>query len=145
MIIIIVDMGHFKAYRVVKNTLESTKIEPLKAYDNVDSHGKFSDKVTDGTGRFALNGGKQGRKGTGEAHNVESEKKRRVIKLITGDIETLIKKEGAKKWFLAAEKSINNQILENLSSDTINKMEKNIIADLTGTDKAKLLDRFGIS
>lgn len=145
MIIIIVDLGHFKAYRVVKNTLESTRIEPLKEYDIVDGHGKLSDKVTDGTGRFSLNGGKQGRKGTGEAHNAETEKKRRIIRSIAGDIEVLIKKEGAQKWSLAAEKSINKQILENLPPDVVNKMEKSITADLTGTDKSKLLGRFGIN
>lgn len=144
MIIIIVDLGHFKAFSVIKNRLESTRIEPLKAYDIVDAHGKLSDKVSDGSGKFGLIGGKLGRKGSGEAHNAETEKKRRIIKLIVKDIEMLTKKVGVKQWYLAAEKSINKQILGNLSSDVVNKMEKNIIADLTGTDKAKLLGRFGI-
>jgi len=112
--------------------------------DAVNVRGKFSEKVSDSAGRFAASGGRNVMKGYGEPHNIRTETKKRLIKLISGDIEKLIKEEGPKKWSLAAEKSINRQVLKNLSSDVNNKLDKNIIADLTKTAKSKLLNRFGI-
>ncbi len=100
--------------------------------------------MSDSAGRFAASGGRNVRKGYGEPHNIRTETKRRLIKLISGDIEKLIKEEDPKKWFFAAEKSINRQVLKNLSSDVNNKLEKNIIADLIKTAKSKLLNRFDI-
>ncbi len=53
MVIIVVDLGHFKAYRVIKSSLESTRIELLREYDAVNVREKFSEKVSDSAGRFA--------------------------------------------------------------------------------------------
>lgn len=145
MIIIVVDLGHFKAYKVIKSKLESTRIELIKDYDTIESHLKMSEKVSDSAGRFGSGSGRKTRKGYGEPHNIKTEEKKRIIKQISGEIEKLLKQEAPDRWFLAAEKGINRQVLENLSSGVNNKLEKNIIADLTKTAKTKILNRFGIN
>jgi hypothetical protein len=144
MIIIVVDLGHFKAYRVINSELESTRIELIKDFDNVETLLKMSEKVSDSAGRFGANSGTKTRKGYGEPHNIETENKRRLIKKIAGEIEKIMKKEAPGRWFLAAEKSINKQLIENLSLSSNKILDKNIIADLTKTAKNKLLSRFGI-
>jgi hypothetical protein len=51
-IIIAVDLGHFKAYKITKNPMESTRTKLIKSYDAIDAHGKLSEKLTDNAGRF---------------------------------------------------------------------------------------------
>ncbi len=144
MVIIVVDLGHFKTYRVILSEFESTRIELIKAYDTIEAHVKMSDKVSDRAGRFGSDSSKKTRKGFGEPHNIETEKKKRLVKQISGEIESLLEKESPSKWFLAAEKSINRQIIENLPLKLSKLLDKNIVADLTKTEKKKLLNRFGI-
>ena len=142
-VIIAVDLGHFKAYRVTKKDLESPKIQLIESYDSIEGHGKLSDKVTDKAGRDGLAGGKNGApKGYGEPHDMELEMEKKAIKLIARDINTIIKKEGAPKWYLAATKMINSQIIENLESDVKAKLDKNITSNLTKTDKTDIIKHF---
>jgi hypothetical protein len=142
-VIIAVDLGHFKAYRVTKKDLESPKIQLIESYDSIEGHGKLSDKVTDKAGREGMAGGKNGAaKGYGEPHNMELEMEKKAIRLIARDINTIIKKEGAPKWYLAATKMINSQIIENLESDVKAKLDKNITSNLTKTDKTDIMKHF---
>lgn len=140
-IIVIVDFGHFRAYKVTREPLESPSIELIESYDHIDAHGRLGEKLTDKAGKFSR-AGTTGAGGSGEPHNMELEKKRRLIKLITQDIKTLINRENCKKWSLAANKNINNQILKNLDSDLKSKLYENIVADLTKVDKSEVLRRF---
>jgi hypothetical protein len=142
-VIIAVDLGHFKAYRVTKKDLESPKIQLIESYDSIEGHGKLSDKVTDKAGREGMGGGKNGAaKGYGEPHNMEHEMEKKAVRLIARDINTIIKKEGAPKWYLAATKMINSQIIENLESDVKAKLDKNITSNLTKTDKTDIMKHF---
>ncbi len=142
-IIIVVDLGHFKAYRVSKNPMESPKTELIKSYDFIDGHGKLRDKLSDVAGRFGAGEGKgSARKGYGEPHNIELETEKRLIKLIVKDINGLIAKEKCAKWYLAAVKSINKQIVGNLAPGVKAKLHKNIAADLTKVARSKILSRF---
>jgi len=144
-VIIAVDLGHFKAFRVTKNDLESPRIELIESYDSVEAHGKLSDKLTDSAGRFGVGGGKNGAaKGYGEPHNMELEMEKKAAKLIAKDINTIIKKEGSPKWDLAASKMINNQILDNLEAGVKAKLDKNITSDLTKIDKSDIMKHFKI-
>jgi hypothetical protein len=143
-LIIVVDLGHFKVYRVSKDSFESPRIELLKSYDTIEAHGKLSEKLSDGAGRFGLLGGKTGVKGYGEAHNIKLEAKKKLIKNIADDINTLIKKKKCNEWYLAAGKSLNNQILGNLDPSVRAKIKMNIISDLTKKHKTALLSCFKI-
>ncbi len=143
--IITVDLGHFRAYRITKNELESPKIQLVESYDSLENHGKLSDRLSDASGRFGMGGGKNGAaKGYGEPHNMELEMEKKAAKLIARDINSIIKKEGAPKWYLAASKTINSQILENLDSAVKAKLDKNITSNLTKTDKTAIMKHFEV-
>jgi hypothetical protein len=57
-IIILADLGHFKAYKVTQNPRESPRISLIKSYDSVEGHSKLGDILTDAAGRFIGGGGK---------------------------------------------------------------------------------------
>lgn len=142
-IIIVVDLGHFKAFKVTKPEHESPKIQLIESYDSLEAHGKLSDKLTDTAGRFAVGGGKNGAaKGYGEPHGIELEMEKKAAKLISNDINALIKKEGFPQWYLAASKMINSQIIDNLDAGVKAKLDRNIMSNLTNTDKADIMKHF---
>lgn len=143
-VIITVDLGHFRAYKFSKEPLaQSPRIHLIESYDSLDAHGRMSEKVTDTAGRFGTGGGKNGSaKGYGEPHNLTSEIEKKAIKLIARDIGSIIEKHGGPKWYLAAEKKINKQILDSLDPQVRAKLEKNLAVNLTKTAKSELLTHF---
>ncbi len=142
-IIIVADLGHFRAYRIVKNPLESPRMELIESYDSIEAHGRFAEKLTDTAGRFGMGGGRHGAaKGYGEPHNMEMEMQKKVVKLIAGDINAIIAQEGYPGWYLAAEKKIHGQVLDSLNPDVKAKLIKNITSNLTKTKAPELLERF---
>jgi len=141
-IIVVVDLGHFKAYRVTKGALERVKLELIASYDNIEAHGKLGDKVTDKAGKFAMAGGLKQAGGYGEPHNLTLEIKKRLIKTIAKEISELIQRESCKIWNLAAAKEINNQIVEYLEPTIKSKLGQNVTADLTKVKTLDILDHF---
>ena len=142
-VIIAVDLGHFKAYKVTKQEHESPKIQLIESYDSLEAHGKLSDKLSDTSGRFAMGGGKNGAaKGYGEPHNLKLEMEKKAAKLISNDINAIIRKEGLPKWYLAASKMINSQILDNLDAGVKAKLDKNIMSNLTNIEKSDIIKHF---
>lgn len=142
-IIIVSDLGHFKAFRITKEPLESPRITLIKSYDSIEGHGKLGDKLSDSAGRYMRRGGKnEVAKGYGEPHNLGLEIQKKLIKMIAKDINTLIDSEDCKKWYLAAGKKINSQIIKNLKPEIKARLGKNISADLTKIDKSKILSYF---
>lgn len=141
-IIFVVDLGHFKAYRI-SDTPTGPKITLVESTDYVDAHEKLSEKVTDRAGRFGLGRGKEGAaKGYGEPHNMELEEEKRILKLIADNISTVLGREGCGEWYLAAPGEINGRIVNNLAPGVASSLGKNVPADLTKTKKAELLSYF---
>ncbi len=142
-IIIAVDLGHFKAYRIPKSPLGKSKIELIEIYDSIEAHGKMSDKLTDKAGRNGMMGGRKGAaKGYGEPHNMALQTEKKMLKLIAKDINVLLSREKYDTWYIAAPKEINSRIIENLNPDVKAKLGKNIQADLTKFGKAEILSHF---
>jgi hypothetical protein len=143
-VIIAVDLGHFKAYRVTKEPFDkSAKAELIESYDSVGAHVKLSDKLSDAAGRFRLSGGRNGKgAGYGEAHNLETEEERRLVKQIAADINGVISREKCETWSLAAGKNINGLIIEHLAPEVKAKLDKNLSCNLTKAGKSELLDCF---
>jgi hypothetical protein len=144
-IIIAVDLGHFKAYKVGKTKLGNSKMQLIASYDSVEAHGKLLDKITDQAGRFRMGGGKGGNskvKGYGEPHNMKLEEEKRLIKLIAKDIGTVLGKEQYESWCLAAPAEINSRIVENLLPDVKAKLGKNVTCNLTRSKKLEILGQF---
>ncbi|GBD99968.1 protein required for attachment to host cells [bacterium BMS3Abin07] len=141
-IIIVADSGYFRAYRIFKNPMESARIEIIKEFDNPEAHGKLGEILSDSAGKFGLGGGKTGVKGYGEPHNLELENKKRAIKVLAKNINKLIAGSACKKWYMAAGKKINRQILEYLDPAVKAKLSRNIPSDLTNAGKSEILARF---
>jgi protein required for attachment to host cells len=141
-VIIVADLGHFKAFKVSKEMMESSRIEMIQDYDILETHGKVSEKLSNGSGTFGLGGGKQGIRGYGECHNMETENCKRVIKKLAENINKIINREDCKQWNLAAGRKINGKIMENLDKSVKARLTKNISSDLTKAKKAEILARF---
>ncbi len=144
-IIIAVDLGHFKAYKVGKTKIGNSKMQLIEGYDSVEAHGKLSDRITDQAGRFRLGGGKGSAakaKGYGEPHNIELEEEKRLIKLLSKDINSVLARERCDAWCLAAPAEINSRILDNLQPEVKAKLGKNVICNLTRAKKMEILERF---
>ena len=142
-IVITVDLGHFKAYRVTRDPLGRPIIDLIESYDSLEGHGKLGDKLSDIAGRFTGGGGKgEVAKGYGEPHHLESETRKKLEKMIAMDINALIEKERPENWYLAATEKINKEIIKNLEPKIKAKMDKNIPVDLTKTSKSEILSHF---
>jgi hypothetical protein len=145
-IMIAVDLGHFKAYKVGKTKLgNSKKMKLIESYDSIEAHGKLLDRITDQAGRFRMGGVKGGTtkaKGYGEPHNLMLEEEKRVIKLIAKDINTIIRREKCDSWCLAAPPEINNRIVENLQPEVKAMLGKNVTCNLTRAKKMEILEQF---
>ncbi|MHB8880251.1 MAG: host attachment protein [Thermodesulfovibrionales bacterium] len=141
-LIVAVDLGHFKAYRLIKEPEESPRLELIESYDTLEGHGRMSEKVSDSLGRFGTGGQNGLATHSGEPHNIELENSRRAVKLIARDINSLITKTACDGWYLAAGKQINGQILGSLDSSVRAKLNKNISLDLTKVEKSAILGHF---
>jgi len=142
-VIVTVDLGHFKAYRVTWDPVASPKIELIASYDSIEGHGKLSEKLSDIAGRFVGGGGEgEVAKGYGEPHNLESNIRKKLAKLIALDINALIKKEDCGRWYLVAGEKINKDIIKKLDPAAKAKLNKNISFDLTKIPKSEILSHF---
>ncbi|HET6514114.1 MAG TPA: host attachment protein [Thermodesulfovibrionales bacterium] len=142
-IVIAVDLGHFKAYRVTKNPFGSPAVELIESYDSLEGHGKLAERFSDDAGRFVGGGGKgEVAKGYGEPHHVESEIDKRLVKMIAMDINAIIQKEDCEDWYLAAGEKINKKIIDKLEPAVKSKLNKCISVDLTRIPKSEILNYF---
>lgn len=142
-VIVVADLGHFKAYRVTREALESPKVQLIESYDSLEGHGKLVDKFSDMAGRFGRGGGKdEPVMDSGERHSIELEMEKRLIKMIAEDIDSVIMREKCEKWHLAAGEKINRQVVENLKPHVRDKLDKNVAADLTKIEKSGILSYF---
>jgi protein required for attachment to host cells len=142
-IVVVADLGHFKAYKFTKTPQGTGKLDLIDSFDSLEAHGKFSDKVTDSAGKFGESVGKNSSvQGSGEAHNIDTENEKRLVKNIAKSINKLVTERNCSSWLLAAEKAINGQIVEYLDPAVKAKLEKNIAANLTKADKNEIVSRF---
>ncbi len=143
-IIITVDLGHFKAYRVTKAPRDiSPRVTLIESNDSIEGRGKLGDKLSDTGGRFRRAGGKdEVAKGSGERHNIELEMEKKLSKMIAKDIDALIKSEDCDQWYLASSRKINRKIIDALKPEVKDRLGKNITADLTGVGTSEILSHF---
>ena len=142
-LIIAVDLGHFRAYKLSTDSPGSPKIHLVESYDSVEGHGKLSEKVSDGAGRFGVGGGKNGAaKGYGEPHNIELEAEKKAARLIAKDIAAIISREGDKEVVVSAAHKLNSLVVENLDPEVKSNLDKNVNSNLTKTNKSDILKHF---
>lgn len=144
-LVIVADLGHFRAYRVVSDEyeMESDRIELLESHDPAPPHMKTSEKLSDSAGRFRRAGGAvAGGAGFGERHTLNTEERRRLIHEAAADINAMVRTSGCGQWWLAADSSINARLLECLDPAVRDCLARNVKANLTHMNKQGILQRF---
>src|SRR2546427_9365149 len=144
-LVVVTDLGSFKAYKLEANSLHSTpRLELIEEFNLVDAHGKLSDGLTDLAGRHQAPAMGKWATPWGERHNIELERKRRLIKQVAHALADLLRRNGADGCYLAAGKEINHQIIAELPREARAKVEKIVPCDLTKAGKSDLLRHFDV-
>ena len=113
---------------------ESFSLQMINNISYIDAHKKIGETTSDNAGNFAGS--------TGEEHNLESERKKRSLTEVVADIDTIITKSKPKHVYLAFPQESLPKLLEQLSLNTKNILEKSIASNLVKTDKNKILEYF---
>lgn len=144
--VVVADLGGLKAYRLDNNHLSRTpRLELVEEFVNPGAHNRLVDEVTDLAGRFPRTTGSSvasGAMSDGERHNIELESRKRQVRRLAQRLNVLMRGPEVERCFLAASREINRQLLEALDPSVRTKVERNIPADLTKTDKSDLLGHF---
>jgi hypothetical protein len=146
-LVIVIDLGCLKAYRVEYDGVSThPRFELIEEFNTVGAHGRLSDKLTDEAGRFAGGDLKSGVRAYGERHNITLELDKRIITYLAESVNELVKREAADlPVYLAAEKEIYHPLWERLTSEVKGRIEKVVPEDLTKVDRMKLLNHFGVA
>jgi len=140
-VIVVGALGELKAYKVVESQREVNG--ELKTYyhpelitdlDFIDAHKKLHEVVTDEAGRFGHN--------IGEEHELQNERKERIIKDAAKVIQQLIDTLKPKSVLLSYTKAYAHKLEEALDSATKAKIKKIVPADLIKTPANALLEHF---
>ena len=143
--VVVTDLACLKAFLLDNHSNRTPRLELVEQFNNADAHGKIVDRVTDLSGRFPRGTGKSGEGGAmsdGERHNIELEKRKRLVRALARRLNTLAREPEIEQCFLAASREINHQLVEELEPQVRLKIQKNIPADLTKVERAEILKHF---
>ena len=145
-LVVVADLGVFKAYRLDNGRPNRTpRLTLLEEYNNAGAHERLVDRVTDLSGRFPRSSGAPNLSGAmsdGERHNIELEQRKRLVRQLAQRLNSLMRSDDVEHCYLAASREINHPLLDELDPAVRVKIEKNLSADLTKTDKSELLRHF---
>jgi Protein required for attachment to host cells len=144
-LIVVVDLGCLKAFRVDNGVGRTPRLELIEQFDNPEAHNRLVERVTDLSGRFPRGAAKPANGNVmsdGERHNIQLEQRKRFVRDLARRVNSLARNEEIERCFLAASREINHQLLEELEPRVRAKIEKNLSADLTKIERADILGRF---
>lgn len=145
-LVVVMDLGCFKAYRIENSELNRTpRLALVEHYTNAGAHERLVDKVSDSSGRFGRGSVKSNSSGAmadGERHNIELEQRKRLVRALAKRLNSLARPKEIERCLLAASKEINHQLLDELDSDVRAKIQKNLSADLTKIETTEILSHF---
>jgi hypothetical protein len=139
--VVVTDLGSLKAYRVTYTRVRGTpRLELVESFEPASAHEKLTDRLSDQAGRYRVPGGRMAMS-YGENHKIQLELRKRLVKQLARQLNTLLREDGLDACYLAASKEINHQLLNELEPPLRRKITKNVPADLTKLDKSELLER----
>src|SRR5204863_8270511 len=134
-VVIVADLGNFRAFEWDGNEFHSTpRLELIDDFETVEARGMRGNTLTVHERRSAKAAGNEKMNATasdGEQHNMELEKRRRLIRQMAERISDLLRPSQVERCFLAAPSEINHQIFEHVAPDVRWKIEKNLPLNLT--------------
>lgn len=150
-IVIAVNLGRLKAWRMLPTPTRGAKLELFEGLDFPEAHGRLADKVTDVAGRYhgrvpgrfpsSDNAGLGTQISAAEALKAQLEMDRRLVKLIAEQIETILIRERPEQWHLAATSEIFHAIVAEIDPPLRERLVRSIYADLTKVPPAKVLEQ----
>ena len=144
MLVVVANLGHLKAYKVVETPTRGRKLELVDELNFPEAHGRFADKVTDYAGRFPMTQGPGAgqQMAPSEALTVELETQRRLVRLVARQIEAIIRREQPEFWDFAAAPEVYQAILGEITPEYRQRLLRSARADLTKTPPPELLAHF---
>lgn len=143
-LVIVVDRGSLKAYRVDETPTRGPSLQLIQAFDLTDAHGKLIDKVTDLAGRFPVSDGAGGRHANSiaERTQLDTETDRRIYKQLADQIVKIIDGSGKQGWSFAAPAEIHGAIVDLLPRRARDRIVEHVKSDLVKIEPAKLPSHF---
>jgi len=142
-LVVVADLGSFKAYKLDAGSLHSTpRLELIEEINLLDTEVKLPMLNVSGGFHSPMMG--KWSASAGERHNIELERKRRLIKQVAHYLGSLLRRDGSDGCYFAASKEISHQILAELPRGIRVKIEKIVPCDLTKVEKAELIRRFDL-
>jgi len=140
-LIVVADLGSFKAYKLEEGTSHSTpRLELIEEINLAGTQLKLPVIDTSGGYHSPMMG--KWAASAGERHNIELERKRRLVKQVAHFLSELLRRSASDGCYLAASKEIAHQIVRELPREARIKIEKIVPCDLTKAEKSDLLRRF---
>ena len=122
-LLIVADLGHWKAYRLEESEQFSRpRIQLLEEWTtNVIQH--LSEVVTDQAGQFRKGSFPAGPsdRSDGEEHNLGLERRKRALKTLAARISELVRRENVESWYFTAGKEITFErynLIRTITNDT---------------------------
>ena len=141
-LLIVTDLGSFKAYSVDYSALNATpRLELIEHFHPEEP--RIADSLSKLAGRYRAPGARGGAT-WGERNNIDLEERKRLIRRLSGRLNALMGDGAVDSCYFAASKGIDHQILDSLTRAAHAKIKKNLPADLIKASKEKLLDYFGL-
>ena len=141
-LVVLTDLGTFKAYRLEESRAHSTPRMQTVAFENPKADDRIGRMLSDDNGQFKT-GGQPARLATQDGadaqylageRTAEREADRRISELLrNGEFESC---------YLAASNEINREIVEHLTPEARSKIEKNIHRNLVNAPKEQVLEHF---
>jgi hypothetical protein len=141
-LLIVTDLGLLKAYKVLTTPKGSLHLDPLETVVLGEAHQRVVDKVTDLAGRRASPTRRDWGAPLADAHNLQLETRRRLVKKIAGLIEKFVQKNADCGVWLAAHREINGSILSALLKNVRQRIEANLPLDLVHARGQDLIANF---
>jgi len=141
-LIIVIDRGSLKAYKVSKTPTRGPHLELVQAFDTTDAHGRLQDKLTDQAGAFPSGAAPGHKNSIAERGGMETENDRRIQKQLADSITEIVTREGRDGWSFAAPSPIHSAIVDLLAPDVRRRMIEYVKSDLVKIEPAKLPAHF---
>jgi hypothetical protein len=145
-LILLADLGCLKAFKLENGQPNrSPRLEPIEEFSQPEAHERLVTEVTDMSGRFHRGGTKSNAAGgmsDGERHNINLEKRKRLVRNLAGHVNRLAKDPEIDRCWMAASREISHPLLNELDPDVRAKIQTIVAADLTKLTRSEILKRF---
>ncbi|MFL6528634.1 MAG: host attachment protein [Chthoniobacterales bacterium] len=141
-LVVVVDRGSLKAYKVNETPNRGASLQLVQAFNIMDAHGRYQDKVSDQAGGFPDAAGPGGMNSIAERHGIENETDRRLHRELANKIAETVKREAAEGWSFAAPARIHAAITELLPNEVRDRIVEHVSSDLVNIEPAKLPSHF---